>query len=77
VVQAAKKFGVALRDAQLLCQKLITVARQEQSLSQALNAYVSSKQAMNMIVMENAVGRALTKTTLRSINLVTSLKKSA
>jgi 2-polyprenyl-6-methoxyphenol hydroxylase-like FAD-dependent oxidoreductase len=81
--------NTALRDAQLLCQKLIAVVRQEKTMSEALKEYVtemlhysfaavkSSKQSLEMIVMENSVGRALTKTALRSVNLFTSRKKSA
>jgi salicylate hydroxylase len=81
--------NIALKDAQLLCQRLIAVARQEKTLSQALKEYAtemlhysfaavkSSKQSMDMIVMENSVGRALTKTALRSVNLFTAPKKSA
>ena len=81
--------NTALKDAQLLCQKLIAVARQEQTQASALKAYVtvmlhysfaavkSSKQSLDMMVMENSVGRALTKTALRSVNLFTSRKKSA
>lgn len=81
--------NTALRDAQLLCQKLIAVASQEQSLPQALREYAtemlqysfaavkSSKQSLDMMVMENPFGRALTKTAFRSINLFTSRKKSA
>jgi len=81
--------NTALKDAQLLCQKLIAVARQEQTQASALKEYVtvmlhysfaavkSSKQSLDMMVMENSVGRALTKTALRSVNLFTSRKKSA
>lgn len=81
--------NTALRDAQLLCQKLIAVARQEQTQASALKEYVtemlhysfaavkSSKQSLDMMVMENSVGRALTKTALRAVNLFTSRKKSA
>ncbi|GHO46949.1 FAD-dependent oxidoreductase [Ktedonospora formicarum] len=81
--------NTALRDAQLLCQKLIAVARQEKTMSGTLKEYVtemlhysfaavkSSKQSLEMIVMENSVGRALTKTALRSVNLFTSRKKSS
>lgn len=81
--------NTALRDAQLLCQKLIAVVRQEKTMSEALKEYVtemlhysfaavkSSKQSLEMIVMENSVGRALTKTALRSVNLFASRKKSA
>jgi 2-polyprenyl-6-methoxyphenol hydroxylase-like FAD-dependent oxidoreductase len=81
--------NTALKDAQLLCQKLIAVARQEKTLACALQEYVtemlhysfaavkSSKQALDLIVMENAVGRALTKTALRSVHLFTARKKSA
>src|SRR5205823_7757338 len=81
--------NTALRDAQLLCQKLIAVTQQEKPRATALKEYVTemlhysfaavkrSKQALDMIVMENSVGRALTKTTLRSMNLFTSRKKSA
>jgi len=80
--------NAALKDAQLLCQKLIAVARQEETLPEALKEYVtdmlhysfaavkSSKQSLDMMVMENSVGRALTKTALLSINLITSRKKS-
>jgi 2-polyprenyl-6-methoxyphenol hydroxylase-like FAD-dependent oxidoreductase len=76
--------NTALKDAQLLCQKLIAVARQEQTQASALKEYVkemlhysfaavkSSKQNLDMIVMENSVGRALTKTALRAANLFTS-----
>jgi 2-polyprenyl-6-methoxyphenol hydroxylase-like FAD-dependent oxidoreductase len=75
--------NTALRDAQLLCQKLIAVARREKTRSEALKEYVtemlhysfaavkSSKQSLDMIVMENSVGRALTKTAVRSVNLFT------
>lgn len=81
--------NTALRDAQFLCQKLIAVTQQEKTQASALKEYVtemlhysfaavkSSKQALDMIVMENSVGRALTRTALRSINLFTSRKKSA
>jgi 2-polyprenyl-6-methoxyphenol hydroxylase-like FAD-dependent oxidoreductase len=76
--------NTALKDAQLLCQKLIAVARQEQTQASALKEYVtdmlhysfaavkSSKQSLDMIVMENAVGRALTKAALHAVNLFTS-----
>jgi len=81
--------NTALKDAQLLCQKLIAVARQEQTQASALKEYVtvmlhysfaavkSSKQSLDMMVMENSVGRALTKTALRSVNLFTARKKNA
>ncbi|HET8843151.1 MAG TPA: FAD-dependent monooxygenase, partial [Ktedonobacteraceae bacterium] len=81
--------NIALKDAQLLCQRLIEVARQEKTLPEALKEYVvemlrysfaavkSSKQSLDMIVMENAPGRALTKAALRSLNLFMSKKKSA
>jgi 2-polyprenyl-6-methoxyphenol hydroxylase-like FAD-dependent oxidoreductase len=81
--------NTALRDAQLLCQKLIAVARQEKTMPEALKEYVSemlhysfaavktSKQNLDWIVMENPMGRALTKTALRAANLFTSRKKSA
>ena len=81
--------NTALKDAQLLCQKLIAVARQEQTQASALKEYAtemlhysfaavkSSKQSLDMMVMENSVGRALTKTALRAVNLFTSRKKSA
>jgi 2-polyprenyl-6-methoxyphenol hydroxylase-like FAD-dependent oxidoreductase len=81
--------NTALKDAQLLCQKLIAVVRQEQTQASALKEYVtemlhysfaavkSSKQSLDMMVMENSVGRALTKTALRAANLFTSRKKSA
>ncbi len=81
--------NTALRDAQLLCQKLVAAARQEKTLSQALKEYEtdmlhysfaavkSSQQSLDMMVMENPVGRALTKTALRSVNIFTSRKKSA
>jgi hypothetical protein len=35
-------------------------------------AVKSSKQSLDMIVMENAVGRALTKAALHAVNLFTS-----
>ncbi len=81
--------NTALRDAQLLCQKLIAVAWQENTMPEALKEYVTemlhysfaavktSKQNLDWIVMENGIGRALTKTALRSVNLFTSRKKSA
>ncbi|GHO88493.1 FAD-dependent oxidoreductase [Dictyobacter formicarum] len=81
--------NTALRDAQLLCQKLTVAAQQEKSLPEVLQEYVtemlhysfaavkSSKQALDMIVMENQAGRAMTKTALRAVNLFTSRKKSA
>ncbi len=81
--------NIALKDAQLLCQKLVEVATQEKTLQQALKEYVtamlhysfaavrSSKQAMDLIVMENPVGRALTKTALRSASSFTARKKIA
>ena len=40
-------------------------------------AVKTSKQNLDWIVMENAVGRALTKTALRAANLFTSRKKSS
>lgn len=81
--------NVALKDAQLLCQKLVAVSQQEKRLSEALKEYVnemlrysfgavkSSKQSLDMIVMENPLGRVFTKTALRSVNFFTSHKKSA
>ncbi len=81
--------NTALRDAQLLCRKLISAAKQEQTLSEALKEYVtemlqysfaavkSSKQSMDLLVMENPARRALAKTALRATNLFISRKKSA
>ena len=81
--------NTALRDAQLLCQKLIAVANQEQSMAEALKAYVTemlhysfaavrdSKQSLDLIVMENPIGRALTKTGFRALNLFIPHQKSA
>ncbi|QBD74672.1 FAD-dependent monooxygenase [Ktedonosporobacter rubrisoli] len=81
--------NIALRDAQLLCQKLISVARQEKNMPEALKEYVtemlsysfaavkSSKQSLDLIVMENTPGRALAKTALRSYKLLASHDLSA
>nr|BBH87343.1 oxidoreductase [Thermosporothrix sp. COM3] len=81
--------NTALRDAELLCQKLVAVSRQEQTLPVALKEYVtemldysfaavrSSKQSLDMMVMENSVGRTLTRGAFRLMSFFIPQKQSA
>jgi len=80
--------NIALKDARLLCQQLSAVDQQEKTLAEALKEYTTtmlrysfaavrnSKQSMNMIVMENPAGRALTRSALRAVNLFMPKRES-
>jgi 2-polyprenyl-6-methoxyphenol hydroxylase-like FAD-dependent oxidoreductase len=79
--------NTALRDASLLCRKLVEVAHGESALLPAIGAYESemvdygfaavrrSLQTAQQIVSDNPVGRAVAKSVLRTAATLPPLKR--
>jgi salicylate hydroxylase len=80
--------NTALRDAHLLCQKLIAAHNGEQPLLEAIHDYETemrtygfaavrgSLQSMNMMVAQNVFARFLSKMMLRALNVVSSRQRA-